>query len=56
MSSERTNKQVVETFIQKVFVEHDFSLLDELMRDDYIQHNPMPLRENRISGFLPYDL
>lgn len=52
MSSERTNKQVVETFIQKVFVEHDFSLLDELMRDDYIQHNPDAAQGKQ--GFLDF--
>jgi predicted SnoaL-like aldol condensation-catalyzing enzyme len=33
------NRQVVAAFIESVFVRHDFSRLDELMRDDYIQHN-----------------
>lgn len=26
-------------FCTTVFVKHDFSLLDDYMRDDYIQHN-----------------
>ena len=36
----RSNKELVKTLINKVFNEHDFSVLDEIMRDDYIQHNP----------------
>jgi steroid delta-isomerase-like uncharacterized protein len=36
--SER-NKKVVETLINTVFINHDLSTLDELMRDDYIQNN-----------------
>ncbi len=38
--SSRKNKQVVEKFYNAVFIRHDFSKLDEYMRDDYIQHNP----------------
>jgi predicted SnoaL-like aldol condensation-catalyzing enzyme len=34
------NKSVVERFIKEVFVNHDFTNLDAVMRDDYIQHNP----------------
>jgi predicted SnoaL-like aldol condensation-catalyzing enzyme len=33
------NKKVVETLINSVFINHDLSTLDEIMRDDYIQHN-----------------
>jgi steroid delta-isomerase-like uncharacterized protein len=33
------NKKLVETLYASVFQEHDFSKLDEIMRDDYIQHN-----------------
>ncbi len=36
----RSNKEVVEFFIEAVFERHDLSILDEVMRDDYIQHNP----------------
>jgi predicted SnoaL-like aldol condensation-catalyzing enzyme len=36
--SER-NKKVVERLITTVFINHDLSALDEIMRDDYIQHN-----------------
>ena len=35
-----SNKELVQTLINKVFNEHDLSVLDEIMRDDYIQHNP----------------
>ncbi len=34
------NKEIVENFINTVFVKHDFTNLDKIMRDDYIQHNP----------------
>ena len=40
MGHTRTNKQVVEGFLDDVFVRHDMSRLDEYMREDYIQHNP----------------
>lgn len=40
MSSTAENKKLVETLIKTVFQDHDFSKLDEIMRDDYIQHNP----------------
>ncbi len=33
------NKRVVERLINAVFINHDLSVLDEIMRDDYIQHN-----------------
>lgn len=33
------NKRLVETLCMTVFQKHDFSRLDEIMRDDYIQHN-----------------
>jgi predicted SnoaL-like aldol condensation-catalyzing enzyme len=33
------NKKVVERLINTVFINHDLSILDEIMRDDYIQHN-----------------
>jgi predicted ester cyclase len=36
--SER-NKRVVERLINTVFINHDLSSLDEIMRDDYIQNN-----------------
>jgi predicted SnoaL-like aldol condensation-catalyzing enzyme len=40
MAGVATNKQVVERFLDDVFVRRDMSRLDECMRDDYIQHNP----------------
>jgi predicted ester cyclase len=33
------NKMIVEKLINRVFINHDLSVLDEIMRDDYIQHN-----------------
>jgi len=33
------NKTIVELFINEAFVNHDFGVLDAVMRDDYIQHN-----------------
>jgi predicted ester cyclase len=33
------NKIVVQKLIDSVFINHDLSVLDEIMRDDYIQHN-----------------
>jgi predicted ester cyclase len=33
------NKKVVERLINTVFIKHDLSVLDEIMRDDYIQNN-----------------
>ncbi len=40
MDKKRSNKEIVEALVDAVFVRHDLSTLDELMRDDYIQHNP----------------
>jgi steroid delta-isomerase-like uncharacterized protein len=39
MSINANNKELVETLCKSVFQNHDFSRLDEIMRDDYIQHN-----------------
>lgn len=39
MSTPEKNKEVVELLYNMVFRGHDFSRLDEIMRDDYIQHN-----------------
>jgi steroid delta-isomerase-like uncharacterized protein len=39
MSALEKNKKVVETLCKTVFQKHDFGKLDEIMRDDYIQHN-----------------
>jgi predicted SnoaL-like aldol condensation-catalyzing enzyme len=33
------NKKVVERLIHTVFINHDLSTLDKIMRDDYIQNN-----------------
>jgi predicted SnoaL-like aldol condensation-catalyzing enzyme len=39
VSNIEENKLLVETLCRTVFQNHDFSRLDEIMRDDYIQHN-----------------
>ena len=39
MNTPEKNKEVVELLYNMVFRGHDFSRLDEIMRDDYIQHN-----------------
>jgi predicted SnoaL-like aldol condensation-catalyzing enzyme len=44
------NKKVVETLINTVFINHDLSTLDEIMRDDYIQHND--IAEQGKAGFI----
>jgi predicted ester cyclase len=33
------NKLIVQRLINSVFIGHDLSVLDDIMRDDYIQHN-----------------
>ena len=35
-----SNKKIVETFVNDVFINHDLGRLDGYMRDDYIQHKP----------------
>jgi len=40
MNNPKKNKELVQAFCTTVFVNHDLSTLDQLMRDDYIQHNP----------------
>jgi predicted SnoaL-like aldol condensation-catalyzing enzyme len=40
MKPEEHNKALVEELIVTVITRHDFSPLDRIMRDDYIQHNP----------------
>ena len=40
INNPKKNKELVEAFCTTVFVKHDLSTLDRLMRDDYIQHNP----------------
>ena len=39
MSKIENNKRIVETLVKTVFQKHDFSKLDEIMKDNYIQHN-----------------
>ena len=39
MSEQEKNKKLVETLCKAVFQKHDFNKLDDIMRDDYIQHN-----------------
>jgi len=42
MSIKAYNKKLVETLCKSVFQNHDFSRLDEIMRNDYIHHNDDP--------------
>lgn len=44
------NKKVVQRLIDTVFIDHDLSVLDEIMRDDYIQHND--IAEQGKAGFI----
>ena len=37
---ERSNKEIVQQFIDEVFNAWDLSALDKFMRDDYRQHSP----------------
>ena len=39
MSTPEENKKLVETLCRTVFQKHDFSRLDDIMKEDYIQHN-----------------
>jgi predicted SnoaL-like aldol condensation-catalyzing enzyme len=39
LKTSESNKKVIQQLIERVFINHDLSQLDEIMRDDYIQHN-----------------
>ena len=39
VDTSKNNKEIVLTFYNDVFINHDLSRLDSYMRDDYIQHN-----------------
>jgi steroid delta-isomerase-like uncharacterized protein len=39
MFTTEANKTIVETFCKSILQDHDFSLVDKYMRDDFIQHN-----------------
>jgi predicted ester cyclase len=43
------NKRIIGAFAESVFVNKDLSFLDQFMRNDYIQHNP--LVKQGASGF-----
>jgi predicted SnoaL-like aldol condensation-catalyzing enzyme len=36
-----TNKKIIDGFAEAVFVKKDLSAVDQFMRADYIQHNPL---------------
>jgi predicted SnoaL-like aldol condensation-catalyzing enzyme len=38
--STKNNRKVLEGFYEQVFCDHDLSVVDQFMHDDYIQHNP----------------
>ena len=40
MDRRERNKEMVRAFVTEVFINHDLSVLDQYMQDDYIQHNP----------------
>lgn len=40
MTTQKSNKEIVEEVMSEIFQKHDLSRIDEFMRDDYIQHNP----------------
>ena len=50
MQPAELNKRVVERLITSVFIKHDLSVLDEIMLDDYIQHND--IAEQGKAGFI----
>lgn len=43
------NEQLVQEFHRRILTENDFSAADELLAEDYVEHNPM-LPEGRIEG------
>jgi predicted SnoaL-like aldol condensation-catalyzing enzyme len=40
MKMSKTNREIIEMLCKEVFNGHSFKMLDQYMRDDYIQHNP----------------
>ena len=36
----KTNREIIEMLCKEVFNGHSFDMLEQYMRDDYIQHNP----------------
>jgi predicted SnoaL-like aldol condensation-catalyzing enzyme len=40
MDNPKDNRELVESFVTAVFVNHDLSGLGRYLKDDYIQHNP----------------
>ncbi len=52
MSTPEQNKEVVETFCKALFHNHDLSLVDEYIRDDFIQHNEDCLQGK--AGFIEF--
>ena len=47
--SER-NKALYRTFVDKAFGERDLSVLDELISDQFVDHNPVPGTEGNKAG------
>ncbi len=52
MGAMRSNKEIMERVMSEIFQKHDLSNIDELMRDDYIQHNPHVPQGK--AGFIEY--
>ena len=40
MCAKMNNMKIMEEVMSEIFQKHDLSKIDDLMRDDYIQHNP----------------
>jgi predicted SnoaL-like aldol condensation-catalyzing enzyme len=40
MKMSKTNREIIEMLCKEMFNGHSFIMLDQYMRDDYIQHNP----------------
>lgn len=49
-----TNKKIIGAFAESVFVKKDLSLVEEYMKTDYVQHNP--LVKQGASGFREFFL
>lgn len=47
-----TNKEIVQEFYENVFNRWDMSMVDSVMRDDYIQHSPEV--EDGKAGFIKF--
>src|SRR5438093_6980197 len=47
---EQENKELAERFNEAVFNEHDLSVVEELVADDAVEHDPLPGLSNDKAG------